>query len=104
MKQQGLTAAAHIVHIGQPGETLPSSGRLYGVTQQAIMEVNGLTNPGLIEVGQKLIIPSPEQPPLPRGSLLLRLGALPATAPPGRRTPRLRLSRLVALAEMRYDN
>ena len=86
MKQQELTAAAQIIHVVQPAETLSSIDRLYGVTYQAIMEANGLTDPGLIGAGQESIIPPPEQPPLARGNLLLRLGALPATAPPGRRT------------------
>jgi hypothetical protein len=41
MKQQELTAAAHIIHGVRPGETLSSTGRLYGVTYQAMMEANG---------------------------------------------------------------
>ena len=60
MKQQELTAAAQIIHVVQPAETLSSVGRLYGVRYQAIMEANGLTDPGLIEVGQEMIIPLPE--------------------------------------------
>jgi len=60
MTQEQLTAAAQIIHVVEPGETLSSIGRLYGVTYQAIMEANGLTGPGLIEVGQELIIPQPE--------------------------------------------
>jgi len=60
MKQQELTAAAQIIHVVPPAETLSSIGRLYGVTYQAIMEANGLTYPGLIEVGQEMIIPLPE--------------------------------------------
>jgi len=101
MTQQQLTAAAHIVHVVQPGKALSSVGRLYGVTYQAIMEANGLTDPGLIGAGQESIIPPPEQPPLARGKLLPRLGALPSTAPPRRRTPRLAPVRLVALPKMR---
>ena len=101
MTQQQLTAAAQIVHVVQPAETLSSIDRLYGVTYQAIMEANGLTDPGLIGASQESIIPPPEQPPLARGKLLPRLGALPSTAPPGRRTPRLAPVRLVAQPEMR---
>jgi LysM repeat protein len=44
----------------QPGETLSSIARLYGVTYEAIMEANGMDDPNLLEVGQELIIPQPE--------------------------------------------
>ena len=55
-----VTPAVLVVHVVLPGETLSSIGRLYGVTYQAIMEANGMTDPGLLEVGQELIIPPPE--------------------------------------------
>jgi len=45
----------------QPGETLSSIARQYGVSYQAIMYVNGLEDPNLIEVGQELIIPRPDE-------------------------------------------
>ena len=51
------TAPAQVTHVVQLGETLSAIGRLYGVTYQAIMEANGLTDPGLIAVGQELVIP-----------------------------------------------
>jgi len=54
------TPVSLIVHVVLPGETLSSIGRLYGVTYQAIMEANGMTDPNLLEVGQELIIPPPE--------------------------------------------
>jgi len=54
------TAPAQVIHVVQPGETLSSIGRLYGVSNQAIMDANGLTDPGLIEVGQELVIPLAE--------------------------------------------
>jgi LysM repeat protein len=57
MKQQELTAAAHVIHVVQPGDTLSSRDGLYGVTYRAIVEANGLANPGLTEVGQELIMP-----------------------------------------------
>jgi uncharacterized membrane protein len=53
-------APAQIVHVVQPGETLTSIARLYGVTYQAIMEANGMDDPNLLEVGQQLLIPQPE--------------------------------------------
>jgi len=55
-----VTPAVLVVHVVLPGETLSSIGRLYGVTYQAIMEANGMTDPNLLEVGQELIIPAPE--------------------------------------------
>jgi uncharacterized membrane protein/LysM repeat protein len=54
------TAASVVVHVVQPGETLSSIARQYGVTYQAIMEANGMEDPSLLEVGQELIIPPPE--------------------------------------------
>ncbi len=52
--------AAHadqIIHIVQPGETLSRIAARYGVTVQAIVQANHITNPNLIYVGQRLIIP-----------------------------------------------
>ena len=54
------TAPAQVIHVVQPGETLSSIGRLYGVTYQAIMEANGLEDPNLLESGQELVIPPAE--------------------------------------------
>jgi len=56
-KEPTATAASVVVHVVQPGETLSSIARLYGVTSQAIMEANGLEDPNLLEVGQQLVIP-----------------------------------------------
>ena len=54
------TPGSLVIHVVQPGETLSSIARQYGVTSQAIMEANGLDDPNLLEVGQELIIPQPE--------------------------------------------
>nr|NIN63565.1 DUF1616 domain-containing protein [Anaerolineae bacterium]NIN93902.1 DUF1616 domain-containing protein [Anaerolineae bacterium]NIQ76935.1 DUF1616 domain-containing protein [Anaerolineae bacterium] len=51
------TPVGRTVHIVQPGETLSSIARLYGVAYEAIMYANGLEDPNLIEVGQELTIP-----------------------------------------------
>lgn len=48
------------VHVVQRGETLFSIARLYGTTVEAIAMANGLTDPTLINVGQRLIIPGRE--------------------------------------------
>ena len=46
-------------HIVLPGETLVSIAQEYDVAVEAILELNGLTNPNVIEVGQELLIPLP---------------------------------------------
>jgi len=58
-----LTAAApafaDTIYIVQPGDNLFRISLKFGVSQQAIMIANGITNPNLIFVGQRLVIPSP---------------------------------------------
>jgi len=54
------TPVSVVIHIVQPGETLSSIGRQYGVTYEAIMEANDMEDPNLLEVGQELIIPVPQ--------------------------------------------
>jgi LysM repeat protein len=44
-------------HTVQPGETLASIADDYGVSLEAIAELNGIADPNLIEVGQELLIP-----------------------------------------------
>ena len=44
-------------HIVQAGETVWSISVQYGVTQDDIVQANSLSNPGLIYVGQSLVIP-----------------------------------------------
>jgi LysM repeat protein len=50
------------VHIVQRGDTLYSIARRFGTTYQVLAAVNGLSNPRLIYVGQRLIIPGPGAP------------------------------------------
>jgi LysM repeat protein len=45
-------------HIVKPGETLSHIARYYGVTVQALMSANGLSNADYVYVGQRLYIPS----------------------------------------------
>jgi LysM repeat protein len=47
-----------VVHIVQPGETLYSIARRYGVNMWTIASTNGITNPNRIYVGQRLVIPT----------------------------------------------
>ncbi|MFN8377755.1 MAG: LysM peptidoglycan-binding domain-containing protein [Anaerolineae bacterium] len=46
------------IHVVQYGETLSSIARKYGTTTTAIAQANGIVNPNLIYVGQRLIIPT----------------------------------------------
>ena len=61
-------ATGETTHTVQRGDTLYSIARRYGTTVEAIAAANGITNPNLIRVGQKLTIPtsgSPAPPPSP---------------------------------------
>ncbi len=46
------------IHIVQAGENLFRIALRYGTTVEAIAQANGITNPALIWVGQKLVIPT----------------------------------------------
>lgn len=52
-------AQAIRTHKVQPGETLASIAKEYNVTVEAIVELNDLSNPNVIEVGYELQIPLP---------------------------------------------
>jgi len=58
-EEPAATETAPTLHTVQPGETLSSIARDYGVSYQAILDANGLEDPNLIRVGQELIIPIP---------------------------------------------
>jgi len=51
------TAPSLRTHRVQPGESLASIARRYGVSIEALAQANGLSNPNRIPVGQVLIIP-----------------------------------------------
>jgi micrococcal nuclease len=46
-------------HLVQPGETLGEIARQYGVSLETLVAANDIADPGLIQVGQELVIPSP---------------------------------------------
>lgn len=54
----GQTFAQQAVHIVARGEQLGFIARQYGVSLGELAAYNGITNPSLIYVGQKLLIPS----------------------------------------------
>lgn len=55
--EQPTPASGTVTHVVQPGETLYSIARQYGVSPQAIIDANPLKNPNLIYPGDTLIIP-----------------------------------------------
>jgi murein DD-endopeptidase MepM/ murein hydrolase activator NlpD len=63
---------APTVHVVQRGEDLSSIASRYGTTVGAILSANNLSDPALIEVGQRLIIPTTE--PLPSGRAIAQAG------------------------------
>jgi len=48
-------------HVVQPGETLSSISRMYGVSSWTIASANRLANPNRIYVGQRLNIPNADK-------------------------------------------
>ncbi|NOZ29976.1 MAG: LysM peptidoglycan-binding domain-containing protein [Chloroflexi bacterium] len=78
-------ASEPIVYVVQPGDVLSSIAARYGTTVQAIAQANNLSNPNLIYVGQKLIIPTM---PLPTPPVVIPASPTPSpTAPPQDQTP-----------------
>ena len=54
----GSVCSLPTTHVVARGETLTSIARRYGVTLAALEKANGIKNPSLIVVGQRLIIPA----------------------------------------------
>jgi LysM repeat protein len=52
--------ATPLVHIVEAGESLSVIAARYGVTLDAIVQLNELRNPNLIVPGQRILIPPPE--------------------------------------------
>ncbi|MBN1430875.1 MAG: LysM peptidoglycan-binding domain-containing protein [Anaerolineae bacterium] len=52
-----VASAQNRTHVVQPGETLFSIARSYGLTVEQLASANGITNPNLIYAGQVLTIP-----------------------------------------------
>ncbi len=77
-----------ITHTIRAGETLQGIAWQYGVTAEAILRANGLTEPERMRVGQALVIPAPSETmdEAPSGNVV-PVGPVPTpTAPPGGRT------------------
>ena len=50
------------IYFIQPGDTLNAIALGFGVTAEALMEANGITDPTTLQPGQQLVIPAPEEP------------------------------------------
>ncbi len=57
-----------VVHLVGPGDSLSAIAARYGTTVNAIVQANGIKNPNLIFIGQRLIILRGESPSPPQGS------------------------------------
>jgi LysM repeat protein len=55
--EQAQAQSSGTVHIIQPGETLGGIAAKYGVSYQQLARYNGISNPNLVRVGQRLRIP-----------------------------------------------
>ncbi|GEM_PF-5380492 len=51
-------ATGRLLHVVQPGENLPAIAQRYGVSADAILLLNGMVDPNIMQWGQPLIIPS----------------------------------------------
>jgi LysM repeat protein len=73
-----------IVHTVQQGENLYRIARKYGTSVQAITQANGITDPALIAVGQKIAIPNIQATtePEPTATPTITPTPLPATPTP----------------------
>lgn len=55
---QGTPDDVENVHVVKAGETLSGIARLYGVSMNAIVQANNLSNPNVLSIGQRLVIPA----------------------------------------------
>jgi len=70
-----VQAASPTIYIVQHGDTLSLIARRYNTTAQALAELNGIVNPDLIYVDQRLLLPSDGDSPPPPPSSPPTLGA-----------------------------
>jgi murein DD-endopeptidase MepM/ murein hydrolase activator NlpD len=59
-----VTPVSQQIHVVQPGDTLSMLAARYNTTVFALMNANAITNPNLIYVGQRLVIPGLPTVPL----------------------------------------
>jgi iron complex transport system substrate-binding protein len=61
----GMAFGADLEYIVKKGDTLSQIGKTYGVDYMTIAKKNGIKNPDLIFIGQKILIPVKEEPSAP---------------------------------------
>lgn len=61
--EQPSVQSSGTTYIVQPGDTLSDIASMYGTTYQHLAEINGITNPNLINVGQEIRIDGTEPTP-----------------------------------------
>lgn len=66
--------AGEIIHIVQPGQTLFSIARFYGVDMGALARANNIVNPSRIYIGQRLVIPAKSVTPPATGVYVVKAG------------------------------
>lgn len=75
--------AQGVTHTVRAGETLSAIAQRYGISQQAIIAANSISNASLIYVGQRLLIPGAAEEPAPAGEeapAAADVAAAPATS------------------------
>lgn len=75
--------AQGVTHTVRAGETLSAIAQRYGISQQAIIAANSISNASLIYVGQRLLIPGAVEEPAPAGGeapAAADMAAAPATS------------------------
>jgi hypothetical protein len=85
------------LYIVKGGDTLGSIAQAYGLTVEAIMSANGLTDPNVVTVGQALVIPVPASAPptaAPATSEVLATSVVEPPWPTATRDPSAPLPRL----------
>ncbi len=65
--ETGLVRAEERKHVVQPGETLSVIAEKYDISMAQLMEINGISDPNALRVGQELTLPDPNAPtPTPK--------------------------------------
>jgi LysM repeat protein len=86
-RAESVTSGMSVVHTVQVGENLFRIAQEYGVSLQALATINHLTDPAIITVGQRLIIPIGTQPDPATPTPTATLTPTPTATPTPTRTP-----------------
>ncbi|MHB0876525.1 MAG: DUF5107 domain-containing protein [Anaerolineae bacterium] len=80
-------AVPSTIHVVQQGDTLSDIAAAYGVTVDAIMQANALTDPSKLSIGQQLVIPSEGSAPVTSPTAAATQASAPPTAPAATAAP-----------------